>query len=74
MKSIITQTERLYIRPITLDDAPALLPIFDDKEVMRFSRAGVKTLEQINTTRSYQGVFQFALYSAIDLVTLLAIF
>ncbi len=47
MKTMIAQTERLYIRPITIDDASALLPIFGDKEVMRFSRAGVKTLDKI---------------------------
>ena len=68
---MIAQTKRLYIRPIKLDDASSLLAIFGYKEVMRFSRAGVKTLEQIkeSLTNFYLKSYEtngFGMYAVIQ--------
>lgn len=40
-------TERLIIRPLEMSDVSALVALFSDSEVMRFSFNGVKSLPQI---------------------------
>ncbi len=43
----IIETSRTYLRKLTLNDAEALLAIFDDPDVMHFSVSGVRNLAQI---------------------------
>jgi len=70
MKNAILQTERLYLRKLTLDDAQALLPILGDEEVMRFSISGPMDLDEIKVAlkdgfmKSYE-TYGFGRYAVI---------
>ncbi|MBI3526011.1 MAG: GNAT family N-acetyltransferase [Betaproteobacteria bacterium] len=44
---LVTETPRLLIRSLAPDDAPSLVHVLGDAEVMRFSIKGVCTLEDI---------------------------
>jgi ribosomal-protein-alanine N-acetyltransferase len=71
MPNMFLETPRLYIRKLILNDAQALLPIFGDKDVMHFSRAGVMTLDRIKESltnfylKSYT-VNGFGMYALIQ--------
>ncbi|MFT7680118.1 MAG: ribosomal-protein-alanine N-acetyltransferase [Planctomycetota bacterium] len=49
--AVILETERLHLRPITLDDAPNLFPALSDEETMRYWSCGPKT--SVKEVREY---------------------
>jgi RimJ/RimL family protein N-acetyltransferase len=47
----VLKTDRLRLRPVTLDDIDSFLPVFDDPDVMRYIGDGKpRTIEKVRAT------------------------